>query len=220
MINSLFRLKTFFLSLLVISSTVSATPESCCELVQETTSYWCSQPLFETKVGYFFFSDSKMRKVYSAGGVDIQLGISHPLWNPTSRWSFNAYGAVEYFNLHGKSINGRQNTSIWAVPINIGLKPVYAINANTQYYFGIGPRFFHLSQHNHSCAVYKKKSKNGVGFFLNTGFNYIFCNYFVVDIFGEYSYAKMHFHSDNSRAYTRNIQTGGFTFGGAFGYEF
>jgi hypothetical protein len=161
-----------------------------------------------------------MRKVYDTGGVDIQLAMSYPLWNPIQGWSLNAYGAVEYFHLCGKSINGHQNTSIWAVPVNIGLKPVYAINANTQYYFGVGPRFFYISQHNHSCSVYKNKAKNGVGFFLNTGFNYIFCTGFVIDIFGEYSYAKTHFHSGNSRIYTRNIQTGGFTFGGAFGYEF
>jgi hypothetical protein len=30
----------------------------------------------EAKVGYFFFSDPKMRKIYSSGGIDLQLSGS------------------------------------------------------------------------------------------------------------------------------------------------
>jgi outer membrane protein W len=161
-----------------------------------------------------------MRKVYDRGGFDIQLCASYPLWNLTSRWTLNAYGAVEYFHRSGQSINGYQKTSLWSVPINIGLKPVYAMNGNMQYYFAIGPRYFYIHQRNHSPYVYKNKSRNGLGFFVNTGFNYVLCNHFVIDIFGEYSYGKMHFHSGKSRVYTRNIQIGGFAFGGGIGYSF
>ncbi|MGL5264453.1 MAG: hypothetical protein ACRDAI_07815 [Candidatus Rhabdochlamydia sp.] len=209
----------FFLSLLAISSPIAATEESCSEFMQETSSCCCFQPLFEIKMGYFFFSNSKMRKVYDRGGLDIQLCASYPLWNLTSRWSFNAYGAVEYFHRSGKSINGHEKTSLWSIPINIGLKPVYAITANIHYYFAIGPRYSYIHQHNHSSYIYKNKSRNDLGFFVNTGFNFIPCDHFVIDIFGESSYAKMHFHG-GSLVYTRNIQVGGFTFGGGLGYEF
>jgi opacity protein-like surface antigen len=206
MINPLF--KTFFLFLLAISSTISAIQEPCSEL------------MLETKMGYFFFSNSKMRKIYDRSGLDIQLCASYPLRNLTSRWTLNAYGALEYFHRSGKSINGHQKTSLWSVPINIGLKPVYAINANMQYYFAIGPRYFYIHQHNDSSYVDKNKSGNGLGFFVNTGFNYALCDHFVIDIFGEYSYANMHFHAGKSRVYTRNIQVGGFTFGCGLGYPF
>jgi opacity protein-like surface antigen len=219
MIHPLFKLKIFFWSLLAISSTISATQDSC-ELTQESSPCYFSQPLFEVKTGYYFFSNSIMRKVYDKGGLDIQLCTSCPLWNLTSRWTLNAYGAVEYFYLSGKSINGDQKTSLWAVPINIGLKPVYAINANMQYYFAIGPRSFYIHQHNLSSFVYKNKNGNGLGFFINTGFNYALNDHFVIDIFGEYSYAKVHFHGGNPLIYTRNIQIGGFTFGAGLGYEF
>lgn len=214
------RFKTFFLSLLAISSTILATQGSCSELMQETIPCCFSRPLFQVKAGYFFFSNSKMRKIYDRGGLDIQLCASYPLWNLTCRWTLNAYGALEYFQRSGRSINEHQKTSLWSVPINIGLKPVYAINANMQYYFAIGPRYFYIHQHNRSSYVNKNKSRNGLGLFVNTGFNYFLCDHFVIDVFGEYSYAKTHFHGGKSGVYTRNIQTGGFTFGGGLGYEF
>lgn len=202
-------IKNLFLSLLVISSTMSAAFTSC-----------FSEPLLEIKAGYFLFSDSKMRKVYDRGGLDIQLCASYPLWNLSSGWGLNAYGAVEYFQRSGKSINGGQKTSLWSVPVNIGIRPVYAINNNMQYYFTVGPRFFSIHQHNHSSYVYKNRSKNHLGFFVNTGFNYVLRDHFIFDLFGEYSYGEIHFHRGNSRVYTRNTQIGGFTFGGGLGCEF
>lgn len=160
-----------------------------------------------------------MRKVYDRDGLDIQLCTSYPLGNLNSRWSFNAYGAVEYFHRSGKSINGDQKTSVWSIPINIGLQPVYVINANMQYYFAIGPRYFYIHQHNDSPFVHNNRSKKGLGCFINTGFNYLW-GPFAIDIFGEYSYAKIHFYSENPSIFTRNIQVGGFTFGGGLGYSF
>jgi hypothetical protein len=208
MINLFFKSKTYFWSLLAISSIVTAAQVSCSELT------------LEGKTGYFFFSNSKMRKVYDNGGLDVQLCATYPLYKTTCRWTLNAYGALEYFYRSGKSIHGNQKTALWSVPINIGFKPVYAINADMQYYFSIGPRYFYIHQHNHSSYVSKNRSRNGLGFFVNTGLNYILCDCFVIDIFGEYSHAKTHFHGKRSRVYTRNIQIGGITFGGGVGCEF
>lgn len=220
MINPLFKFNRFFLSLLAISSTIFATQGSCSEPTQERASCCFSQPLFEVKTGYFFFSNSKLRRIYDKGGLDIQLCASYPLLNLTSRWTLNAYDAVEYFHRSGKSINGDQETSLWSTPFSIGLKPIYAIDANRQYYFAIGPRYFYIHQHNHSSYVYKNKSGKSFGLFVNTGFNYALCNHFVIDIFGEYSYAKMNFCDGRPRVYPRDIQIGGYTFGGGLGYEF
>ena len=47
--------------------------------------------ILELKGGYFFFTDSKMRKVYDKGGVDLQLSGSYPIW----KW-IQIYGSVEY----------------------------------------------------------------------------------------------------------------------------
>lgn len=207
------------MSLLALLSIGSTSKGFCNDLICEPKQCFFS-PLVEVKAGYFFFSDSKMRKIYKNGGLDLQLCASYPLFNMTNRWTINAYGAIEYFRRSGKSINGHQKTSLWSIPVNVGLKSIYTINSNIQYYFGIGPRYFYVNQHNHSSHVYKNKSKNGVGFFVNSGFNWFLCKNFVADIFGEYSYAKAHFHSRKARVYTRNIQIGGFSFGGGLGYLF
>lgn len=161
-----------------------------------------------------------MRKVYDKGGFDIQLCSSYLLKRLNDKWTLHAYGAVEYFDRSGKSLHGHQRTSLWSLPVNLGLKPSYKINANMQYYFAAGPRYFYLHQHNKSQYVSKNRSRNGLGFFINTGLNYALNDHLTLDIFGGYSHAKTHFHSGKAKVYTRNIQVGGFTFGGGLGYKF
>lgn len=209
---SLFRLKALIRSLLILSWAVSA-GQGYCGLVSQGT-------VLEAKAGYFVFADSTMRKVYDKGGPDIQLCASYPLWKLSRRWILDAYGAVEYFHLSGKAINGGQKSSLWSVPVNIGLKPVLTINKNMHYYFAMGPRYFYIHQHNCCPYTYKSNSRNGLGLFVNTGLEYVLNNHFLFDIFGEYSYAETHFRSRNSRVYTKKTQIGGFTLGGGLGYAF
>lgn len=177
-------------------------------------------PLIEFKTGYFFFSNSKMRKIYDKGGLDIQLSASYPLWTLSDCWTLEAYGSLEYFQRSGKSLHAHQKTSLWSVPVNFGVKPVYTIDSNKQYYCAFGPRYFFVHQHNRSDYLYKNDSKNGLGFFVNTGFNYAHCACLMIDSFIEYSYGKMRFHSGKSRVYTKSTQVGGFTLGGGIGYTF
>lgn len=174
----------------------------------------------ELKTGYFFFSDSKMRTVYNRGGWDVQLSDSYSLCQLTHYSTLDAYGAIEYFQKSGKSIHGHERTSIWAVPINFGFKFNYMINENVQSYFGTGPRLVYIHQHNHSPYVNKSKSGSCLGFFANTGLYYTFCNCFLIDIFGEYSYAKIRFPSNKCNFYSNRRQVGGATFGGGIGYNF
>jgi len=178
-----------------------------------------AQPIVEAKAGYFFFSDSKLLKIYDKGGLDVQLSATYPLWNLCSNWTLNAYGSLEYFQRSGKSLHDHQKTSLWSIPVNAGIKPVYTFNNCLQYYFAIGPRYFYIHQHNNSSYVFKNRSRNGLGIFINTGLNYFLCDNLLLDIFGEYSYGKVHFHG-GSRVYTRRTQIGGYTFGGGIGYEF
>lgn len=202
---------------LALSSTLSAAYGTFVEELN-VCSY---RPLIEIKAGYFNFSNSTLRKIYTRGGFDVQLCASYPFWNlNNSRWSFNAYAAIEYFRKSGKSLDAHQHTSVWALPINLGLKPVYTINDCLSYYFGIGPRYFYIHQNNRSSYVNKNRSRNGIGFFINTGMYYKFCNQFIIDVFGEYTYGKTRFKGGNSGVYTKRIQIGGFTFGGGIGYAF
>lgn len=178
-----------------------------------------ANPQVEMKAGAFFFTDSSLRKIYDKGGVDLQLAATYPLTDLGCDWTLNAYASIEYFHLNGKSLNNRQKTSIWASPVNLGLRPTFTLNCKSQYYFALGPRYLNLHQRNHSSYVYKNTSKNTFGFFVNTGIQYFFYKNLLIDLFVEYSYAKIDFHP-GSQVYTRNTQVGGITIGGALGYEF
>lgn len=220
MINLLPKFKVFFLFFWVVTSSLFSMTRSSREWAQEVGSFCFSPVFFEIKLGYFFFSDPKMNRIYNRGGVDIQLCGSYPLYKVTNKWNLSAYGALEYFCRSGKSSHGHQKTSVWSVPVNIGLKVAYEMDANKQYYFVIGPRCFYIHQRSHSPYIYKSNSRRGVGLFMDIGLNYSLCDHCMIAIFGEYSCAKIHFRSSKSYIYTRNIPVGGCTFGGGFRYQF
>ena len=173
------------------------------------------QPILEAKVGYFFFSDDKMSDVYNQGGIDVQLSASYPIW----QW-LQVYASVEYLERHGKTLHAHQKTSIWEVPLSLGLKPVIKISSKARYYFTVGPRYFFVKAHNDSSYLPMNLSKSGLGGFVNTGFLFFPTTHLVLDIFGEYSYKKMHFHSSKKNVYGENTQVGGYTFGAGIGYAF
>ena len=173
------------------------------------------QPLLEFKAGYFIFSSEKLRKVYDQGGVDIQLSTSYPVW----RW-LQIYGSIEYLQRHGSSLNARQKTSIWEVPLSLGLKPVIEICQSMSYYLALGPRYFFVHAHNRSTFVDKNISQNGFGGFVNTGLHFFPVAHLLIDVFAEYSYGRLHFHPSKTNVYGRAVQVGGFAFGAGLGYAF
>ena len=171
-------------------------------------------PLIEGKVGYFFFTDSTMRKVYNQGGVDAQISGAYPLTD-----ILHIYGSVEYAQRSGHSINGHQKTSLWLLPFSLGLQPQFEITSAIKYYFTIGPRYTLAFGHNDSSYVSRKMNAKGIGGFANTGFLFIM-NHFTVDLFGEYSYSKLQFHTSKKHSHGIKAQVGGLTFGAGLGYTF
>lgn len=183
---------------------------------KKPSSYSRGNSLLEAKAGYFFFSDDKMRKVFNAGGWDVQLCGSFPL----SRW-LQLYGSIEYLERHGKSLQDHQRTSIREIPLSLGLKPVVKISEGVQYYFTFGPRYFFVHTHSHSSFMDKNLNSNGLGGFVNTGFNFFPWNgALLIDVFGEYSYKRLHFHPHKANTQGRTVQVGGFCFGFGLGRAF
>lgn len=172
-------------------------------------------PTIELKNGYFFFGSHEMREIYNDGGWDIQLTGTYPIW----QW-LQVYGSVEYLGRRGKSENMGQRTSIWVVPLSLGLQGVVTICPQVQYYVTLGPRYFFVHQNNHSSFVDRDISNNGCGGFANTGFHFIFWRHFLIDAFGEYSYKRMHFHPRKTNVVGSTVQVGGYTFGLGLGYAF
>lgn len=173
------------------------------------------QPLIELKAGYFFFTDSKMQHVYDHGGYDVQISGSYPIY-----CFLHLYGSVEYLEKSGQSSGGHQRTFLWEIPLSLGLRSIFSINDNLSYYLTIGPRYFFVRVHNHSTFVPEHMHEDGCGGFANTGLLYTLCDHFTFDVFGEYSYKRLHFHSNKPNTQGHTVQVGGLTFGGGFGYSF
>ncbi len=192
--------------------------KSCCfkkqtnQIASEPNKF---QPLLEIRGGYFFFSASKMRKIYNKGGGAVGLSGSCPVW----KW-LQIYGSAEYMERHGKSLGGHQKAKIWEVPISLGLKPVISICQKVQFYLTLGPRYFFVHTHANSSYVNKTLNRNGLGGFANMGFNFFPCRHLLLDVFGEYSYKRIHFHPSKHNTYGQAVQIGGFTFGAGIGYAF
>lgn len=173
------------------------------------------QSKIEARVGYFIFSNSKMRKVFDQGGIDIQLNGTCCMYK-----NIEIYGSIEYLERHGKSLEGHQKTKIQELPFNLGLKFSTLLHKNTSYYFTLGPRYFFVHVRNHSSFVDQNMRKNGLGCFANTGLNHFLCKNFLINIFGEYSYGRLHFHASKKYSYGQTAQIGGFVMGGGLGYLF
>jgi hypothetical protein len=172
-------------------------------------------PLLETKGSYFFFASDTIRDVYSSGGFEIQVSGSYPIWK-----CVHIYGSLGFLEAWGDSTHFNQSTSIWEIPVDLGLKSLFNLTSFVQYYIALGPRYFYVHQHNHSAYVNKNMSQNGVGLFTNTGFNFILKKHFLIDIFGEYSYEPTSFSSSMTHVYTSDIQLSKFAFGAGLGYAF
>lgn len=170
----------------------------------------------EAKAGYFFFTESKMRKVYDQGGLDLQISGSYPVW----KW-LQIYASMEFIERHGRSLNAHRKVRLWEYPFTLGLKGVVDVSHHVRYYLTLGPRFFYVHVHNNSPYFARKMNHSTVGGFLGTGFQFKPTRHFFIDIFGEYSYARMHFHGQfHKPTYKEGAQVGGFTFGGGLGYAF
>jgi hypothetical protein len=176
---------------------------------------FCAEPSLEAKLGYFFFADSKMRKVYDEGGVDLQLSGSYPVW----KW-LHLYGSVEYLQRSGHSLSDHQKTDIWQIPVTVGLKGCVTICSWASYYLTAGPRYFYVHVHNDSSYVDRNLDENGIGGFLGTGFSFFPYRHFLVDLFGEYSYERVHLNTSKRNVETKSMQIGGFVVGIGLGYGF
>ena len=172
-------------------------------------------PLIEIKASYFFFATSDMNKVYEDGGFQVQLSGSYPVWK-----ILQVYASTGFAETSGHSLSFHQNTYLWQLSADLGLKPIFTINSLVQYYFALGPRYFYAQQHNNSPYVHRTLNKNGAGLFVNSGFNLFPLPHLVIDIFGEYAYEPVHFSSSRSGVYGRNTQLSLFSFGAGVGYAF
>ncbi len=169
----------------------------------------------EIKPGYFFFSNHTLRKIYH-GGFEIQGSVTYPLCGMIA-----LYSSIGYLHVKGRSLGDNQKTSISQVPLDLGFRAIFDVRSNIQSYLTIGPRFFYFHQRNDSAFVPRNVHRNGFGFFINGGCNFIHNDRFLLGIFGEYGFQQKSFSSTIPNVFGRkDLQIGGFTFGASIGFVF
>jgi hypothetical protein len=172
----------------------------------------------QAKAGYFFFTSSKMKDVFDKGGIDTQISGAYGFYH----W-LRVCGSVEYLQKSGYSLNAHQPTSIWEIPLSLGLQPYFNVRTfsdrKLDCYFTLGPRYVFAHVHNHSGYVSRIMNQNGIAGFANVGVRLSISDV-GFDAFGEYSYCKLHFHSSHRASEGHAVQIGGLALGGAVGYVF
>lgn len=172
-------------------------------------------PLIEAKGAYFFFANEKLRDVYSSGGFQVQISGAYPVY-----YALEVYGSVGYSQAFGSSTGAGESTTIWQLPVDIGLRPVFRVASFAEYYFTIGPRYFYVHQYNNSSYVKESIGKSRVGLFVNTGFNFTLLAHMLIDVFGEYAYEPISFSNSSDNIYGNHTQVSTFSFGAGLGYNF
>lgn len=185
-------------------------------LCAATANALATMPWLEIKPSYFFFAASPMHDIYASGAFQIQGSVSAPVCT-----YLDLYGSIGCRTAPGHALNTCEKTNLTVVPIDLGLKPVLQCGAYGNYFFAIGPRYFHFHQHNKSPYVDCKVSGNGIGFFVNSGWNVLLTDCLLLGIFGEYSYEKKKICPMKQNVYSNGkVQLGGFAFGVSLGYAF
>lgn len=173
-------------------------------------------PWLEIKPSYFFFSSSPMNDIYDHGGFEIQGSASVPFCD-----YLDLYCSIGLRKTKGHALNSCEKTGLTVIPVDIGLKPIFNFCECFYYFFAIGPRYFHFHQHNNSPYVDCIIKGNGIGLFVNTGFNVLLADCILIGIFGEYSYEKKTICPTKPKVYSNgSVQIGGFAFGASLGYAF
>jgi hypothetical protein len=188
-----------------------------CALLCVSTQYALAlTPWLEIKPSYFFFYDSPMKHIYNKGGYEIQASVSVPVHR-----HFDVYGSIGGRHVSGHALNTCEDTSLTLVPIDIGLKPIVNFCERFYYFFAMGPRFFYFHQKNESPFVDCSITSGGVGLFINSGFNVLIREHFLLGIFGEYSYEKKKICPNQPNVFSNgSVQIGGLAFGVSLGYAF
>lgn len=174
------------------------------------------RPWLEIKPSYFYFSSDPIKQIYSKGGFEIQGSASIPIGK-----HLDLYGSLGYRKANGHALNTGEKTKLMVIPIDFGLRPIFKLSDQIAYFLSFGPRFFYLHQHNYSPYVNQHIKGGNCGLFVNTGFNLLLANSFLLGIFGEYSYEKKTVKPTMLNVFSNgSIKIGGWAIGASIGCSF
>lgn len=167
----------------------------------------------ELRGGYFYPTSQLLRKIYHRGGAEGELELSRNFC-PHCYPNWQIWGNVNYFARKGRSCGLHNKTRIHIVPISAGLKYVFIPHCRLRPYLGMGASYSFMHVRNKTNDVKRHSNKQGFGFVVKAGIYYDLPYNFIIDLFFDYYYQRVHFHSSG----TRNL--GGLRTGIGLGYQF
>lgn len=165
----------------------------------------------EGKISYLYQTDKTTRKIMGNGAL---YGIES---------TFQAYKAihpwvsVSILPNWGKSIGERNKTSMYFVPIGVGLKYLFQIGHAKTIYFGAGALPSWLYEHVH-VPIKRVRTKWDIGGIFKAGL-LVNVDGFFVDFFLEYLQYTSTF-SNTNKSEGRQADLSGLSSGGGIGYRF
>lgn len=177
--------------------------------------FLCGTPLFamgettlELRGAAFFHSSDRFKAIYGRVGPSVQVEAATPVYR-----CFDGFANIDWSAQSGRSKGFHNKTHVSIVNLSFGLKYPYQICENLTAYVGIGPSISrivldnHYNNHDRRCVY-----KIAVGGIIKTGIYYsINCDWFL-DVFVDYLYQPVHYHT--------HIDMGGFKTGAGIGYKF
>jgi len=205
------RKKTFSLLLLTSSLPLCALDKS----TSETATRWDQRCFLEARASYFRPESKRLREIYHQCWADYQLLLGY---EPGCK--INLIGTVNLMQESGKTIGGRNHTTILVIPLGLEVRYRYWSSSHWDLYAGIGPRYYFLKVHDHSPDMRRHISRQGWGGVAETGALWTPHHSFFLDLFLAYSYQKMGPPSLGDKIEGLSVTLGGLEAGGGIGWRF
>jgi len=165
--------------------------------------------LTELRGGYFYPTSKKFREIYKSGGPEGELEIA-----AIFKKNWIAWGNVNYFQRNGHSIGFHDKTFIRMIPISLGIKYQFLACGRVSPYLGFGATYTFSQITNDSDFVKRDVKKGGFGFVVKSVTYIKLSDHFLMDLFADYYYQKIHFYDSNK------VDMGGFRMGAGLGYRY
>lgn len=161
----------------------------------------------EFRSAAFFHSSKRFREIYGNVSGSYQLEASTKF-----NECFDTFVNFDWFSKHGKSKGFNDPTKVSIASISLGPKFLYPFKNCFTAYIGIGPSFAKIWLKNRPKHRHERTSKLSVGGLLKTGVYYFVNRQLFLDLFVDYLYQPVHFHT--------HVDIGGVKTGLGIGYKF
>lgn len=170
--------------------------------------------IVEGKGAYFLPTDSKFSNIFHGSGI-YGAEVTGRIWK-----NLYAFASADFFNKRGKTVSFDTPTRINIINIGAGLKYLVPFFFG-DFYIGLGALPTRLHTHDFSPYIIQKRTKWGCGGIAKVGTYFNLPASFVIDLFVDYSFVKIHFDGSSSlNIPSQSARLNGCWFGGGVGYRF